>query len=171
MIIRSLSLVDLKSTLLADFRHEQHWSQQWVSTPDGWLLQSVSGTRSWDADKRRWLPDYLAEHLTRDGKVFGAFSADRLVGFAAVDGNIIDGYAPLTMLFVEDDCKRQGIGGALFMQAAAAAKELGATKLFIPDIPSEATVAFYFAMGCVDAQTIIPQFLDTDKDRLLELTL
>ena len=57
------------------------------------------------------------------------------------------------------------------MQAAAAAKELGATKLFIPAIPSEATVAFYFAMGCVDAQTIIPQFLDTDKDRLLELTL
>ena len=56
-------------------------------------------------------------------------------------------------------------------KAAAAAKTLGAKKLFIPAIPSRETVAFYFASGCRDAQVIIPDFLDTDEDRCLERPL
>lgn len=171
MIIRPLCADDLHPDLFSDFRHEQHWTRQWISTESGWQLQPVSRSRHWDAEKRRWLPRYLQEQLDRGGQVFGAFSGGRLVGFTAVDGTVISSYAALSMLFVEDDRKRQGIGRALLTQAAAAAKTLGAKKLFIPAIPSRETVAFYFASGCRDAQVIIPDFLDTDEDRCLELPL
>ena len=171
MEIRPLTAADLYPELLQDFNHIQDWTHQWVNTPQGWELQAISGSRRWDEEKRRWMVTYLQEHLERKGRLVGVLDSNRLVGFAAVDGPVIEGYADLTLLFVDDLYKRQGLGRALFHHAATAAKELGAQKLFIPSIPSEETVAFYFAMGCTDARQIIPSFVDSDKERWLELPL
>lgn len=104
-------------------------------------------------------------------KAFGAFDGSRLVGFAAVDSPVAEGYASLSLLFVDDQYKRQGLGSVLFRCAAAGAKELGANRLFISSIPSKETVAFYFAMGCTDAVQCIPAFVDSETNRCLELPL
>ncbi len=171
MEIRPLSSSDLSPELLTDFHHEQNWTQQWVNTDAGWQLQSLAGSRCWDSEKRRWMVSYLQEHLDRHGRLFGAFDGHRMIGFSAVDGGLAEGYAALTLLFVDDRYKRQGLGRLLFCHAAEAAKVLGARKLFISSIPSQETVAFYFSMGCTDANRTIPAFMDSDKDRWLELSL
>ncbi len=171
MEVRKLISADLRLGLLDDFNHIQHWTEQWVRTDTGWQLQPLSGSRFWDKEKRSWMVSYLQEHLNRQGKLFGAFDGGRLVGFSAVDSPVIEGYAALSLLFVDDQYKRQGLGGALFRRAAAGAKDLGARKLFISSIPSTETVAFYVAMGCTDAEHPIPAFLDSDQDRWMELPL
>ncbi|MBQ4578224.1 MAG: GNAT family N-acetyltransferase [Clostridia bacterium] len=171
MDIRKLTAADLRPGLLHDFNHIQNWTEQWVSTDAGWQLQPLSASRTWDAEKRVWMVSYLQAHLDRGGKLFGAFDGSRLVGFSAVDAPPIGEYASLTLLFVDDDYKRQGLGRTLFRMAADAAKELGARKLFISSIPSPATVAFYFAMGCTDAAQCIPAFMDSETDRWLEVPL
>ena len=40
MIIRPLCADDLHPDLFSDFRHEQHWIRQWISTKSGWQLPS-----------------------------------------------------------------------------------------------------------------------------------
>ena len=80
-------------------------------------------------------------------------------------------YANLSMLFVDDDWKRNGIGRSLFTEMCRCAKEMGADKLFISAIPSYETVAFYFNMGCSDAKNIIEDFVDTEEDRYMEYDL
>ena len=171
MDVRKLIAADLRPGLLDDFNHVQNWTEQWVRTDTGWQLEPLSASRFWDAEKRGWMVSYLQEHLDRGGKLFGAFDGGRLIGFAAVDSPVVEGYAPLSLLFVDDRYKRKGLGNALFRCAAAAATELGARKLFISSIPSKETVAFYFAMGCTDAMQCIPAFVDSETDRWLELPL
>lgn len=80
-------------------------------------------------------------------------------------------YANLTMLFVDDEYKRKGIGKALFNAVCGHTIKMGAEKLFISAVPSVETVAFYFSMGCTDAKEIIPEYIDTEDDRYLEYSL
>ena len=48
---------------------------------------------------------------------------------------------------------------------------MGADKLFISAVPSYEPVAFYFKMGCLDAEEVIDEFVDTEFDRYLEYSL
>ena len=64
-----------------------------------------------------------------------------------------------------------GIGKKLFQKAKVEALSYGAEKLFISAIPAEETIAFYFSVGCKDAGNVIPDFVDTEKDRYLETHL
>ena len=43
--------------------------------------------------------------------------------------------------------------------------------VFLSAVPAEETVAFYFAMGCGDAEEIVPEFVDTPDDRYLKFSL
>lgn len=99
---------------------------------------------------------------------------DLFVGFCCIDGYLYGKtakYANLTMLFVDDEWKRKGIGKALFKEICKYAKKKNAKKLFISAIPSVETIAFYFAMGCIDAKEIITDYIDTKNDRYLEYLL
>ena len=73
-----------------------------------------------------------------------------MVGFASLDG-ILRGesekYANLTMLFVDDEWKRQGIGKRLFRRICICAQSMNADKIFITTIPSHDTISFYWNMG------------------------
>lgn len=77
----------------------------------------------------------------------------------------------LTMLFVDDEWKRKGIGTKLFHQMCIYAENIKADKIFISAIPSYETVAFYSVMGCSDAKEIINSFVDSENDRYLEYDL
>lgn len=99
---------------------------------------------------------------------------DLFVGFCCIDGYLYGKtakYANLIMLFVDDEWKRKGIGKALFKEICKYAKKNNAKKLFISAIPSVETIAFYFAMGCIDAKEIITDYIDTKNDRYLEYLL
>ena len=80
-------------------------------------------------------------------------------------------YANMTMLFVDDKWKRQGVGKKLFNRICMRAAEMKANKLFISAVPSFETVSFYFSMGCQDTQEFIEEFMDTEHDRYLEYSL
>ncbi|MCH5183648.1 MAG: GNAT family N-acetyltransferase [Oscillospiraceae bacterium] len=172
--VRNLTSEELHPQMLQTFTHKQNISAQWVKNSDRWVLQKTSLRREWSDEKRIWVPQYLRHQLDRGGAVIGAFCGNRLVGFACIDG-ILKGnpekYTNLTMLFVDDDWKRKGIGKALFRQICQCAAKQKADKIFISAVPSYETVSFYFAMGCSDAKVKIDNFIDTEEDRYLEYPL
>jgi len=174
IVIKILTVDDIAPDMLLAFRHHQIITKKWTNVDNQWKLTDASDLREWNTAKRIWITAYLRQQIRRGGSVVVAFDGDTLVGFGCVDG-CLEGksskYANLTMLFVDDDWKRQGVGKRLFERICICAQELKAEKLFISAIPSFETVAFYYAMGCVDAREIISEYIDTDQDRYLEYSL
>ncbi len=170
-VYRKIAQNELHTNYFASFKHDQKWNHQWVKQGDVWVLAQMDGSRSWSPEKRAWISEYLKEQITSGGFTIGAFQGDQMIAFVCVNGKIMDGYANLTMLFVDDDFKRMGIGTRLFQLAKKEALLNGAKKLFISAIPSKETVSFYFSVGCKDAEKIILDFVDTENDRYLEASL
>lgn len=172
--IKILSSAHITPQFLLHFHHRQEITEKWVKRNHTWQLVDSTDLREWDAEKRLWIPEYLREQIARGGTVAAAYENDTLVGFGCLDGVLAGQTAKhtnLTMLFVDDTRKRQGIGTTLFAALCTRAAAMGADKLFISAIPSAETVAFYFNLGCVDANEHIPAFLDTEEDRPLEYIL
>ncbi len=174
MDYKNLSTNDLSDELLNSFNHNQSWSKQWIKENDQWVLRKVSKSREWDIEKRKWIIKYLSEQIERGGSVIGVFDNARLVGFCSVDG-ILRGsqnlYANLTMLFIDDEYQRKGIGKTLVLLIMKEAAKIGAEKLFVSAIPSEETVSFYIATGFIDSNEIIHEFIDSEEDRLFEIEI
>ena len=174
MEVRRVLPEELTEVFLSGFRHRQIIREIWVREGDGYVLSPTDLIREWSDEKRRWIPLWLREQAEAGGAVFAAFSDSLPVGFASLDGCLSEGeirYANLTMLFVDDRVQRLGIGSRLFRAVCVRASEMGADRLFISAVPSRETVAFYFKMGCRDAQIVPPGFVDTEKDRFMELVL
>ncbi len=172
--IRLLTLSDTHPEMLYSFKDRQVITDKWVKIKDHYELAKTNEVFEWNESKRIWISKYLAQQMESGGFVAGAFCNDRIIGFSSIDG-VLEGnqekYANLTMLFVDNDWKRKGIGRSLFIEMCRCAKEMGADKLFISAIPSFETVAFYFNVGCSDAEQIIEDFVDTEEDRYLEYDL
>ncbi len=168
IVYRKLTQCDLCSDLLASFRHNQSWDEQWVKHDNDWVLEPISGSRTWDKEKRSWIAAYLQDQMGQGGSVIGAFFETRLVGFACVSGDVTDCYINLAMLFVDDDFQRRGIGRRLFEEIRHESRGKVASKLFISAIPCKETIAFYHAVGCRDAVQILCEFVDSENDRFLE---
>lgn len=174
MLIRELTHSDLHTDLLQNFNHHQVIDRIWVKEESGWVLRDAHSIRRWDEEKRQWIPRYLLEQVNNGGGAYGAFDGDRLVGFVSVDGHLQgsdEQYANLTMLFVDDEYQRRGIGRKLFHAVVKKAGQIGAKKLFISAIPAEKTISFYMAMACRDSEEIVEDFVDTPEDRYLEYCL
>lgn len=172
--IRLLTHSDIHPEMLKSFNDRQVISDIWVKTEGRYILSKTSEVYEWNDSKRIWISQYLKQQMESGGYAAGAFCGDILVGFSSIDGTLegtAEKYANLTMLFVDDDWKRKGIGRSLFNLMCRCAKEMGADKLFISAIPSYETVAFYFNMGCSDAGGIIEDFIDTEEDRYMEYDL
>lgn len=169
--IKQLTCEDLSTDFLNGFKHNQIWNKQWVKENNFWVLKDCEMSREWDKEKREWIPTYLLEQINRGGAAIGAYIKDKLVGFCSVDGVLHNGYANMTMLFIDDDYKRLGIGKKLFLSISEKAKTIGAEKLFISAIPSQDTIAFYMAVGCKDATPIPSGFVDSPNDRYLKFEL
>jgi Acetyltransferase (GNAT) family. len=165
---------NIASDMFKSFHHHQAITKKWVNDDNNWTLKDASDLREWDDEKRIWISEYLRKQIERGGSVIGAFNDNVFNGFCCVDGFLLGEtakYANLSMLFVDDDWKRRGIGKSLFKAACECAKKIGADKLFISAVPSFETIAFYFNMGCTDAEETISEYVDTDNDRYLEFKL
>jgi len=172
--VKELTADDISSGMLLYFNHHQMITEKWVNRNGKWELEAASDLREWNIEKRIWISDYLRQQMERGGSAAAAFAGDILVGFCCVDGYLIGKtarYANMTMLFVDDQWKRKGIGRKLFEKICICARRMEADKLFISAIPSFDTIAFYFSIGCEDAREIISEYVDTDKDRYLEFAL
>lgn len=101
----------------------------------------------------------LLDCFDRGGAFYGAFShetADRtdgetLLGVVVLESRFIgreQDQLQLKFLHVSRRQRNAGLGRALFEQAVARARELGARRLYISATPSENTVRFYFRRGC-----------------------
>ena len=174
IVIKLLALSDIHPEMLEAFNHRQVISQKWVKNRERYELTETNEVREWSKEKKIWISQYLCQQISRGGAAVGAFSNSKIIAFACLDG-ILKGksekYANLTMLFVDDEWKRKGIGKRLFRQICLCGQNIGADKIFISAIPSYETVLFYFGMGCSDTQYIIDDFIDTENDRYLEYDL
>lgn len=173
-IIRELLWSDIVPELLKTFSHSQKITKKWIKENDTWRIYDVSVLREWSVQKRGWITEYMGQQMLRGGAVIGAFFNGRLVGFCCLDG-VISGetarYANMSMLFVDDNWKRRGIGSLLFREICPHATRIGAEKMFISAIPAMETIAFYQKMGCCDAKEIVAGFVDSADDRYMEIQL
>lgn len=170
----AITVDSIAPDILSDFHHSQLITRKWVRRNDQWEITDTSVLREWNDEKRAWITQYLLQQIVRGGTVVAAFELDQLVGFCSIDGYLLGKtakYANLTMLFVDDKLKRNGIGRKLFAEICSYAKHMEADKLFISAIPAVETLAFYFSIGCKDAVEIIPEYVDTEHDRYLEFEL
>ena len=107
----------------------------------------------------------LVKTVKAGGTALGAWCEGRLAGFCTVNNDMFGDkyqYVLLDQLFVTYNLRGQGIGKALFLLAAKAAREKGAEKLYICAGSSEETIAFYFAIGCEEAKEINHQLYQLD---------
>ena len=172
--IESISSASISSDMLLNFHHYQIINQKYMNINGSWKITKAHELREWNVEKRIWITKYLCEQIARGGSVLGAFFGDVLIGFCSIDGYLYGEtakYANLTMLFVDDEFKRKGVGTALFKAVCKCALDHGADKLFISAIPSVETIAFYSNMGCADTKEIITNYIDTENDRYLEYKL
>ena len=82
MTIRELGHEDLKSDFVQDFAHEQVYGRVWKKRDGQWCLEEVEiqKVRSWDAEKRLWVPEDLEGRRSSGGCVLGCFGGDVLGG-------------------------------------------------------------------------------------------
>ncbi len=172
--IKDLTINDITPDMLLSFNHHELITKMWVKNNDQWELTEVSEVHEWNKEKKMWVAEYIRSQIEQGGSVVAAFDGDVLIGFCCVDGYLTGKtakYANLTMLFVDDNRKRKGIGRKLFDKICENAARMGADKLFMSAVASFETIAFYFAMDCEDAREIITDYVDTDQDRYLEYSL
>jgi len=90
---------------------------------------------------------FLYEVLARNGTIWGAFDAERLVGIAAYRPHLTDTMDQLAFLHVSNGYRRQGIASRLFDQIEELSRQSGAQELYVSATPSESAVGFYTSRG------------------------
>ena len=102
------------------------------------------------------------------GAVFlGAFDGDTIVGMAVVDSTRVGSrrdQVQLSHLYVSDQSRGLGFGTRLFEAALVVAREAEAKALYVSATPTEATVDFYLARGCILAPEPDPRLYAAEPD-------
>ncbi|KAB3531564.1 GNAT family N-acetyltransferase [Alkaliphilus serpentinus] len=119
--------------------------------------------------------DELIKTIEDGGAAFGAFHNDTLVAFASLNHDFFGctaKYLLLDSMFVSKDYRGRGIGKKLVQLCRNQALDWGADKLYLCAASSEATIAFYKSIGCVEAEEINQELYESDpRDIQLEYSL
>jgi predicted N-acetyltransferase YhbS len=113
--------------------------------------------RGWAPGEREQYTPILCDCFDRGGTFYGAFEDGRMVGAAVLESRFIGrrrDQLQLKFLHVSSDCRKQGLGRALFDRAVARADELGARRLYISATPSDNTIDFYRHLGCTVTEEV-----------------
>ena len=157
IIIRNLSTKDCTPELLSEFNRYQEVNRCWRRENGEWALKDVSYIEQWNDEKKMAITERIHSCLQGGGRAVGTFDGGRLVGFAAVEGEIFgtkNQYINLNMLHTSYGYRNGGIGRRLFSSICEHAKELKAAKIYISAHAAEDTIAFYRKIGCVAAAEI-----------------
>lgn len=156
-VVRPIAREELSPALFHYFDRFQPVEEAWRRAGGQWAVQGVYYTDRWDDGKLDRLCGEFRLLLAEGGQVWGAFVDGEMKGFCSVAGKPIGArgqYADVTHLHVSYDCRGQGLGRMLFQKAAEAARALGAEKLYISAHSAVGPMAFYKAMGCVEAEEV-----------------
>lgn len=122
-----------------------------------------------------WHIQHFEACLKNGGKAYGCFDEDYLIGYGVIEGESFgsgDRYILLDQLFVSLECRGKGIGKTLFQMCCKGAKDKGADKLYICAGSAEETIAFYFGIGCEEAEEVNQKLYESDpRDYQLEYKL
>ena len=164
-LICSLKANDITPGLLDSFRRHQKVERCWRKRDGKLVLIHHAYVETWDAEDKREVTEGLLRCVKNGGRVLGAFRNGTLAGFASVEGALFgkdNPYANLSMLYVSNEYRNQGIGKILFEAACEQARQLGAKKLYISAHSAEDPMAFYSKLGCVEASEINQKMVEEE---------
>lgn len=122
-----------------------------------------------------WHIHHLETAVKNGGAAYGCFEENTLIGFAVINAELFGTtahYLLLDQLFISLEHRGKGIGRKLFGLCCQGAKKRGADKLYICAGSAEETIAFYFGIGCEEAQEVNQKLYELDtRDYQLEYTL
>ena len=104
------------------------------------------------------------EHLARNGRMYGAFVGEKLVGIGLIQQNIDVDTAQLAYLHVSNDFRQKGIASQIAEALIAEAKRFGARQLYVSATPSESAVGFYLNLGFKPTDTPVPALFDLEPE-------
>lgn len=163
--VRPLKKDELAPDIFHDFCRFQPVEKAWRRFHGQWEVQDVCYTDRWGNEKPQAMCDFLRGLLAGGGRAWGAFLDGKLKGFCAIAGARIGSrgqYADLSEMFVSYGCRGAGLGRLLFEKAAESGRALGAEKLYISAHSAAGSVAFYKAMGCVEAEERDPRHVEEE---------
>ncbi len=167
----------LNDNLLEHFNRTQFTNRVYYINDVGELDVKVDlFDEFWDNPRKKEIVAIL-RYLNDDtnGVVIGAYSDNKVKGFAAINGELVgskEQYLNLSFLHVSSELRGQGIGKRLISEAAKQAKMLNAKKLYIGANPSVETIEFYFNVGCVLAEEIVKEVYNHEpRDLQLEYVI
>ena len=147
--IQILSEPQITRELFQHFNRRQEVSKCWQREQGLWVLNEVSFIEDWSESQYQFLVKCLKNTVHTRGLVLGAFTQEKLIGFASVESRRFGSrkqYVQLSCIHVSSECRGHGLGKKLFRFAS-----LGAEKLYISAHPAQETQAFYHMLGCVEA--------------------
>jgi len=157
---QGLRCESIPDDLLDGFERYQEVSRWWRRVDDRWILVDSPSVSDWDLSKKRRVTQELLTCARNGGVVFGARCQDRIIGFAALQaipfGRTL-AYRQMSLLQVSNGYRRSGVGKRLFELVVSSARNMGAKRIYISAHSAEASLAFYKAVGCVEAEEINPE--------------
>lgn len=108
--------------------------------------------------------EFCRDHLGRNGRMFGAFDNDLLVGVGIVQHEIRKGTAQLAYLHVSNGYRRRGIGSRITQELMREARQAGAKKIYVSATPSGSAVGFYSSHGFEPVETPIPELFELEPE-------
>jgi ribosomal protein S18 acetylase RimI-like enzyme len=155
---------------IGEIDRSEEISQDYVCRDGDLHLQDVQ----WSVP--RWSPDGEGEHsvpgkiaawrpwLEEGGSLFGAFDGEALVAFAIYRPHLSPGMAQFAVLHVSRSYRRQGIGAALAAKVMEAARNDGATQLYVSAAPTRGTVEFYQSLGFRPTREINAELFELEPE-------
>lgn len=160
---------------LDNFKRYQKVTHCWRKVGDEYLLMPVEYTENWSMTELRELAQRILKDISNGSKAYAAVFKGEIIGFALIDHSPFGSnnqYIDLAELYVSAPHRGKGVGRKLFELACAAAKEFGATKMYISAHSAEESAAAYKSYGCVFAQEINRELAEKEPyDLQLEFEL
>ena len=103
-------------------------------------------------------------HLERNGRMYGAFHEQTLVGIGIIQPDIAAGTAQLAYLHVSNGYRQKGIGNRIVEALVAEARRTGAVKMYVSATPSGSAVNFYQSQGFKPTATPILELFELEPD-------
>ena len=151
----SLNEENFTNFSLDSFIIRQEVFKCWRKVNGEYELASVHYVDDKDLNGLRVLAMTILNGISRGNAAFGAFSGEKIIGFAYLVGRPFGSrkqYLDLAEFYVSEPYRRQGLGRKLFYMACAEAKKRGAEKLYISAHSAEESAAAYKSYGCVFAE-------------------
>ncbi|MDF2543204.1 MAG: GCN5-related N-acetyltransferase, partial [Herbinix sp.] len=117
IIYREIHVNELDDNMLKNFNRYQNVLKDWCYENGEYVLKSSPHIEIWDESAKKRKIKTFFTILQHNGKLFGAYDNDKLIGFSGIDGILIGSrnqYIELSELHVSYEYRGKKIGKELF---------------------------------------------------------